>query len=212
MDKLAPGRFLVASRDLGDPNFAQAVVLLVQYGDEHGAMGLIVNRRTDVPLSRVLNDLKEAKSRTDPIYIGGPVELNSVMALLQAPPTKLEGAKRVFGDVYMMSSKELLQKTLASPVMDADAFHAFLGYAGWEPGQLEHEVELGRLAHHAGRCGRSVSLRSRLGLAAADSPDRDPDRKSSRDGCSGPHADYLYAAIPVTRSPITSVWICSVPS
>ena len=141
VDKLAPGRFLVASRDLGDPNFAQAVILLVQYGDEHGAMGLIVNRRTDVPLSRVFKDLKDAKDRTDPIYIGGPVELNSVMALLKSA-SKVEDAKRVFGDVYVISSKELLQKTLASPA-GPNAFHAYLGYAGWEPGQLEHEVELG---------------------------------------------------------------------
>ena len=104
VDKLAPGRFLVASRDLGDPNFAQAVILLVQYSDEHGAMGLIVNRQTDVPLSRVFQDLKEAKDRTDPIYIGGPVERNSVMALLKSA-SKPEDAKRVFGDVYVISSK-----------------------------------------------------------------------------------------------------------
>lgn len=104
-------------------------------------MGLIVNRRSDVPLSRVLNDLKEAQSRTDPIYIGGPVELNSVLALVRST-SKLDGAKNVFGDVYLLSSKELLQKILASR-MDADAFHAFLGYAGWEPGQLENEVESG---------------------------------------------------------------------
>src|SRR3984893_6479927 len=125
VDKLAPGRFLVASRDLGDPNFAQAVILLVQYSDEHGAMGLIVNRRTDVPLSRVFKDLKEAKDRTDPIYIGGPVERNSVMALLKSS-SKVEDAKRVFGDVYVISSKELLQRTLASSV-SANAFHAYLG-------------------------------------------------------------------------------------
>jgi putative transcriptional regulator len=141
VDKLAPGRFLVATRDLGDPNFAQAVILLVQYDDEHGAMGLIVNRRTDVPLSRVFKDLKEAKDRTDPIYIGGPVELNSVMALLKSA-SKVEDAKRVFGDVYAITSKEPLQKTLASSA-GTDAFRAYLGYAGWEPGQLEHEVELG---------------------------------------------------------------------
>jgi putative AlgH/UPF0301 family transcriptional regulator len=140
-DKLAAGRLLVASRDLDDPNFAQAVVLLLQYSDDRGAMGLIVNRRTDVPISRVLEDLKEAKNRTDAVYVGGPVELESVLALLRAA-SKPGDAKRVFGDVYLMSSKELLEKTLASSV-DANAFHVYLGYAGWGPGQLEHEVEVG---------------------------------------------------------------------
>jgi putative transcriptional regulator len=140
-DEIAPGRFLVASRDLGDPNFAQTVVLLVRYSADEGAMGLIINRRTDVPLSRVLEDLKEAKDRTDPIYLGGPVELTSVIALLRSP-SKPEDANPIFGDVYLMSSKELLQKTLASHV-DAKLFHAYLGYAGWGQGQLEHEVEAG---------------------------------------------------------------------
>jgi putative transcriptional regulator len=140
-DKLAPGMFLVASRDLGDPNFARAVVLLVHYDDENGAMGLIVNRQTDVPLSRIFEDLKEAKGRADPIYVGGPVETGTVLALLKSA-TKPKDAERVFGDVYLVSSKTLLEKTLAAGI-EASQFHAYLGYAGWGREQLEHEVELG---------------------------------------------------------------------
>src|SRR5580704_3889037 len=49
---LGAGKLLVASRNLGDPHFAKTVILLVRY-DEHGVLGLILNRRTDVPLSRV---------------------------------------------------------------------------------------------------------------------------------------------------------------
>ena len=140
-EDLAPGKFLVASRDLGDPNFAQTVVLIVSYDERQGAMGLVVNRRTDVALSRVFDDLKEAKGRTDAAYIGGPVELSTVMALLKSsnPPDE---AKRVFGDVYLVASKTLLEKTLASGV-GPNAFHVYVGYAGWSPGQLEHEVDLG---------------------------------------------------------------------
>src|ERR1700730_16400368 len=140
-DKLAPGMFLVASRDLGDPNFARAVVLLVHYDDENGAMGLIVNRQTDVQLSRIFEDLKEAKGRADPIYVGGPVETGSVLALLKSA-SKLKDSERVFGDVYLISSKALLEKTLAAGV-EASQFHASLGYAGWGREQWEHEVELG---------------------------------------------------------------------
>jgi putative AlgH/UPF0301 family transcriptional regulator len=138
---LAVGKLLVASRDLGDPNFAKTVILLVRYDDDQGAVGLAINKRTDIPLSRAFQDLKEAKGRTDPIYIGGPVELNTVMALLRAS-SKPEGASRVFGDVYLISDKDLLTQTLASKA-EAAVFHAYVGYAGWGPGQLEHEVELG---------------------------------------------------------------------
>lgn len=140
-DDLAVGKLLVASRDLGDPNFAQTVILLVHYDEGQGAVGLVINKRTDVPISRVFHDLKEAKGRNDPVYIGGPVELNSVMALLKSA-SKPDGASHVFGDVYLISNKDLLTETLASRA-EATVFHTYIGYAGWSPGQLEHEVELG---------------------------------------------------------------------
>ena len=140
-EDLALGRLLVASRDLGDPNFAKTVILLVHYSEGQGAVGLVVNKRTDVPISRVFHDLKEASGRKDPVYIGGPVELNSVLALLKSA-SKPEGADKIFGDVYLISNKDLLTKTLASDA-EPTAFHTYIGYAGWQPGQLEHEVELG---------------------------------------------------------------------
>src|ERR1700722_2234667 len=112
-DDLAVGQLLVASRDLGDPNFAKTVILLVHYSEGQGAVGLVLNKRTDVPISRVFRDMKEASGRSDPVYIGGPVEVNSVLALLKSV-TKPEGAERVFGDVYLISKKDQLARTMAS--------------------------------------------------------------------------------------------------
>jgi putative transcriptional regulator len=140
-DDLAVGKFLVASRDLGDPNFAQTVILLVHYSEDQGAVGLVVNRATDVPMSRVFQDLKEAKSRKDPVYVGGPVELTSVLALLKTS-SKPDNAMHVFGNVYLISEKDALKAALASGA-ESSVFHAYVGYAGWGAGQLEHEVELG---------------------------------------------------------------------
>src|SRR6266496_4979699 len=70
---LGAGKVLVASRDLGDPNFAETVILLVHY-DAQGVVGLVLNRRTDLALSRVLKDFNAAKDRSDPVYLGGPVD------------------------------------------------------------------------------------------------------------------------------------------
>lgn len=140
-DELTPGQFLVASRDLGDPNFAHSVVLLVRYDDENGAVGLIINRKTDVPISKVFSELKAARGRTDPIYVGGPVEVGTVLALLKSD-SKPKDAEHVFGSVYLISSKTLLEKTLAAGA-EANQFHAYIGYAGWARDQLEHEIELG---------------------------------------------------------------------
>ena len=139
--ELAPGTFLVASRDLGDPNFSETVILLLRYDEEQGAMGLIVNRRSDLPLARVFEDVKQAKARKDMAYLGGPVEEGNVLALLKSS-AKLDAEQRVFAGVYLISSKEQLEKALAEKT-EPSAFHVYLGYAGWGPGQLEHELELG---------------------------------------------------------------------
>jgi len=136
---LGAGKLLVASRGLGDPEFAQTVVLLVRY-DAEGVLGLILNRRSDLPLSRVLEGITAAKGRSDPVYLGGPVE-PSVFALLQSP-AKVEGAEHIFGTVYMISTKPLLEQTISARP-GSGSFHVYLGSAGWAHDQLRKEVELG---------------------------------------------------------------------
>jgi putative transcriptional regulator len=138
--ELGPGKLLVASRELGDPNFAGAVILLVHY-DAEGAVGLMLNRRTELPISRVLAQLKTAKDLSDPVYLGGPVETPSVFGLLQSTD-KLEDAEHVFGGVYWISSKTALEKTISSHPKPG-VFHVYLGYAGWTSDQLRTEVKLG---------------------------------------------------------------------
>jgi putative transcriptional regulator len=137
---LGAGKLLVASRGLADPHFAKTVVLLVHY-DAEGVVGLILNRRTDVPLSRVLEGLKAAKHLSDPVYLGGPVETPAVFALLQSP-AKVEGAQRIFGAVYLISTKTLFEQTISARP-DPKGFHVYLGSAGWTNDQLRKEVELG---------------------------------------------------------------------
>ncbi|HEV2398889.1 MAG TPA: YqgE/AlgH family protein [Candidatus Sulfotelmatobacter sp.] len=138
--ELGPGKLLVASRELGDPNFAQTVILLVHY-DTDGVVGLMVNRRTELPISRVFAELKAAKDLSDPVYLGGPVETRTVFALLRSKD-KLEGAEHVFGDDYWISAKAELEKTISSHP-DPSVFHVYLGYAGWTAAQLRSEVRLG---------------------------------------------------------------------
>ena len=137
---LGPGKLLVASRELGDPNFAETVILLVHY-DTEGVIGLMLNRRTELPISRVFAELKTAKGISDPVYLGGPVETPTVFALLRSKD-KLEGAEHVFGGVYWISTKTALEKTISSHP-DPGVFHVYLGYAGWTTDQLRNEIKLG---------------------------------------------------------------------
>ena len=136
---LGAGKLMVASRGLGDPNFAKTVILLVHY-DEKGVVGLVLNRRTDVPLSRVL-DLEAAKDRSDPVYLGGPVGPSAAFALFQTS-AKMEKAENIFGGVYLIADKALFEQTISARP-DPGVFHVYLGYAGWTQDQLRTEVQLG---------------------------------------------------------------------
>ena len=139
-EDLAAGKFLVASRDLGDPNFTQTVVLLVHF-DKDGVVGLVVNRRTRIPISRALDEMKGAKGRSDRLYAGGPVSRTSVLGLLRSRE-KVDDAEHVFGEVYLLTKAEALSKAMESETQ-ADTLHVYLGYAGWTRKQLAAEVELG---------------------------------------------------------------------
>ena len=156
---LGPGKLLVASRDLRDPNFAETVVLLVHYDDD-GVIGLVLNRRTKVPISRALEEVKGAKERSDPIYLGGPVGRSGILALLRSR-TKVEGAEHVFGDVYLLAKAAVLEKTIASGAR-SEALHIYAGYAGWTARQLEGEVELGAWHIFAGDPGVVFSARPEM--------------------------------------------------
>jgi putative AlgH/UPF0301 family transcriptional regulator len=137
---LGIGKVLVAKRDAPDPTFAETVILLVRY-TQGGTVGLMLNRRTEVPVSRALDPLKGASGRSDPVFAGGPVELPNVLALLRANSMP-EGVEHVTGKVYMVSTGALLEKTLAKRPDPAD-FRVYLGYCGWSPGQLESETRQG---------------------------------------------------------------------
>lgn len=137
---LGIGKILVASRDLSDPAFAESVILVIHY-DEGGTVGLMINRRTEVPIARALRDLKVGADRSDPVYHGGPVEGTNVLALLRSR-LQPDDAAPVFGDVYLVSTKALLERTLARGAGPAE-FRVYLGYCGWSRGQLENEVRQG---------------------------------------------------------------------
>jgi putative transcriptional regulator len=134
---LAKGKFLVATRAQFDPSFAKAVILLVDY-DKDGALGVIINRPTDVPLKVALPELKELRKRKDRVYLGGPVALDRMVLLLRtakAPPRSV----LIFDTVYASGSLDALKGC----VRKGDGVRAYAGYAGWGPGQLDTEVAHG---------------------------------------------------------------------
>lgn len=137
---LEKGTFLVANRYLADPNFARAVVLLVDYGPE-GARGLIINRPTRVSLSKVFPSVVPSSAGQDTLYLGGPVAQERMVLLLRSNQRPKDAA-HVFANIFFTASEDTLRELLSDPVRDR-SFHIYVGYTGWGPGQLENEVNRG---------------------------------------------------------------------
>ncbi len=134
---LAQGKIVVMHRDSPAPLFARSVIVLARF-DQTGALGLMIHYRSDITIQRALAGIKGAENRTDRIFVGGPVELSGVLALLRSksPP---KDSKDVTGNLYLLSSKAGIGAAL-SEGSKASELRIFVGYAGWGPGQLAREV------------------------------------------------------------------------
>ena len=138
-ETLAQGKFLVAANNLRDSNFSETVIYLVSYST-HGAMGVVVNRPTDVHLARALPHLADQPHAQDIIYAGGPVGRSHMIVLIRSNTLSLENTLAVTEEISASSGLE----NLALLAQEAAAqFRVHAGYAGWSPGQLDNEVARG---------------------------------------------------------------------
>ena len=130
----ATGRVLVARAGLADSRFERTVVLLVEAAPE-GAWGLIVNRPTDLELSRALPGAGVLRGL---LHFGGPVDPHRVLALVRTS-RQIDESRPLLPGVRLCWSLEVLQAVAA----DGVDCRVFAGYAGWGPGQLDAEIARG---------------------------------------------------------------------
>jgi putative transcriptional regulator len=133
--KSLQGNVLVASPDLHDPNFLRAVVLIVQHNDQ-GALGLILNRRTNAKLKQIWEQISTEPCESDEyVHAGGPVE-GPLMALHTSEDL---AESEVIPGLYIGTNREHLEQLVAT----SGPLRVFAGYAGWGGGQLEIEMREG---------------------------------------------------------------------
>ena len=131
------GQLLIAGPALLDPNFWRTVVLVVEHSDE-GAFGLVLNRASETTVGEAVPELEELVDSAEALFIGGPVQPSGVIVLGQFEDPG-DAALLAFDDVGVLAT--------GSSMLDAAAglriSRAFVGHAGWGPGQLDMELERG---------------------------------------------------------------------
>ncbi|GAA2709298.1 YqgE/AlgH family protein [Micromonospora olivasterospora] len=139
MESMA-GRLLVATPALKDPNFDRTVVLLVAH-EPGGAVGVVLNRATEVPVADVLGDWSDLARDPAVLFEGGPVQPDSAICLarMRNPVKRLRGFHQVSGAVGTIDlsvDPERMRDSIGG-------IRVFAGYSGWGSGQLEQEIEGG---------------------------------------------------------------------
>jgi putative transcriptional regulator len=136
MDSLR-GQLLVAGPTLLDSNFWRTVVLVVEHTEE-GALGLVLNRPSDTSVGEAVPQLEELLDPQERLYIGGPVQPSAVIVLAEFEDAT-DAALLAFGDVGVLGTGSSDE----DPPAGVRIGRAFLGHAGWGPGQLDGELDRG---------------------------------------------------------------------
>jgi putative transcriptional regulator len=134
--------FLLAMPGMADPNFAGALVLVVEHNDK-GALGLVVNKPTTMTLPTLLSRIEldvvdPADGSSDvQVFYGGPVQTDRGFVLHQ-PSGQWSSTVAIGAEISLTTSKDVLEAVAAG--IGPSRLLVTLGYAGWGPGQLEAEI------------------------------------------------------------------------
>jgi putative transcriptional regulator len=137
---LSRGMFLVADPKVLDPAFEKTVLLLLQNGT-NGSIGLVINRSTNVPLSKLLPRVDMNRPFVDHLYDGGPVGRKTLTLLYRTEETP-KGVVPLFSNVYSSQEARVLAEQLRISEQKYN-FRLYAGYASWGVGQLRREIERG---------------------------------------------------------------------
>lgn len=139
------GRLLVATPALLDPNFRRTVALIVEHESAQGTLGVVLNRPSEVPVDRVLAPWSDLTCGPAVVFRGGPVAVDSALALAAVRPGGEPLAWRALDGIPSMARVGLVDLDVEPETVagNLDRLRVFAGYAGWGPGQLDEEVDEG---------------------------------------------------------------------
>ncbi len=136
--------FLIAMPSLADSNFSGTLTYICRH-DENGAMGVVINRPMNMTLENLFSQINlpapTSTTLTQPVYFGGPVQTDRGF-VLHSPVGHWRSTLQVNQHIGLTTSRDILEAMAQGAEGEApDNILISLGYAGWEPGQLEQELK-----------------------------------------------------------------------
>ncbi len=129
------GRILVSQPSLTDRFFSRSVVMLAEHGPD-GTFGFIVNKPANIRLSKVSSEFAEFDAD---LYLGGPVHVNNLF-YVHSKGEFIQDSLKIIEGVYWGGDLSEIRKLLSSGKMTDKDIRFYAGYSGWEPKQLDREM------------------------------------------------------------------------
>jgi putative transcriptional regulator len=134
--KPAAGRLLIAEPFLHDDYFRRAVVLIAEHG-EKGTVGFILNKPLEITVQEAVPEFPQYEHLS---YFGGPVQRDQLY-FIHTAGEQIPESFPIGNGLYWLGDFEKVKSLVEKKELTNNDIRFFIGYAGWEPGQLEKELE-----------------------------------------------------------------------
>ncbi len=138
LSKIRPeaGKILISEPFMMDPHFRRSVVLVVEHSMQ-GTVGFVLNQETEVTVPDIIPGFPMFDAR---IRMGGPVQTDT-LHFIHRIPHLIEGGLEIEKGLFWGGDFDLLRVKINLGLVNINDVMFFLGYSGWEHGQLEEEID-----------------------------------------------------------------------
>lgn len=131
------GELLLSEPTMNDFHFGRSVILLIDHNDAEGSLGIIVNKPMNVRLNEIVDVFQDFDA---PVYLGGPVAENQIF-FMHTLGDLIPDSFKIMDGLYWGGDTDTLNTLIATGIADQTNIRFFLGYSGWQAGQLGDELE-----------------------------------------------------------------------
>ena len=133
---LSKGKILIAEPTMLDSTFNRTVVLLCEYSNK-GSLGFVLNKKLNITVQDTIDTFPISNI---PVFFGGPVQLDNLF-FIHPYGNLLNNSKHIGKKIYWGGDYEKLRTLLINEIIDVNKIKFFIGYSGWNAGQLNTEME-----------------------------------------------------------------------
>ena len=130
------GNILISEPLMNDFHFGRSVILLIDHVASEGSFGIIINKQLNASVSQIVDDFPDFEAAA---YLGGPVSDNQLF-FIHTLGDLIPDSSPIIDGLYWGGEVETLKTLIATGIANEENTRFYLGYAGWDAGQLVTEL------------------------------------------------------------------------